>query len=427
MTAAAAARRSRHRSDLPPGIYPRCGSFLVRIRRGGIEQTATLPTLEDALSWRARAVAAAEGKGVPPQATRPAAAAVTAPAGVVTIEQAARRLCRGMVDGSIRSRDGSPYKPGVTRKYERALRLDVLPRVGAALVSCFTHGDTQRLVDDIAAARSAEHARQALTALRVALRVCKRYGELDANPCDRVRVPVDAAGETPPRVLAPEEAERIVAAAYAEDAKLGRSLGGPFARLAFASGLRMGELLALQYGPHGLDLDAGVVRVRASLDRVRDEAGVFQRQPPKSKASRRDVPLSGEAVKAMREHRLATGRPGDGSSVFLRPDDGQWTPAAPYRAFLRAAKTAGIAEPLPNPHDARHAYATWMLGAGVSVHAVARLLGHGDAALVLKRYGHALPDELAGAADTLAMWLAARENVTGLSQDGAREATNPHG
>jgi integrase len=122
----------------------------------------------------------------------------------------------------------------------------------------------------------------------------------------------------------------------------------------------------------------------------------------------------------MREHRLATGRPADGRPVFLRPDGGQWTPAAPYRAFRRAAKAAKVAEPLPNPHDARHAYATWMLRAGVSVHGVAALLGHADAALVLKRYGHALPDELSGAADSLTTWLRGREIVTGLSQETGR-------
>lgn len=309
----------------------------------------------------------------------------------------------------IRNRDGRAYKPSVTRKYEAALRLEVVPRAGAVAVAALTHGDVQRLVDEIAAERTPEHARKALTALRVTLRVCQRYGELELNPCDRVRVPVAAEGEQPPRVLTPEEAERIIAAAYAEDAQLRRSLGGPFARLAFASGLRMGELLALQYGP-GLDLDAGVVHVRASLDRVRDEHGRYARMPPKSKASRRDVSLPAPAVTALREHRLATGRPADGSPVFLRPDGGQWTPSAPYRSFRRAAEAAGIAPPLPNPHDARHAFASWMLKAGVSVHGVARLLGHSDATLVLKRYGHALPDELAGAAETLTTWLQARES-----------------
>jgi integrase len=78
------------------------------------------------------------------------------------------------------------------------------------------------------------------------------------------------------------------------------------------------------------------------------------------------------------------------------------------RAFKRAAKAAGLAEPLPRFHDARHAFATHLLAAGLSVHAVAALLGHTDAGLVLRRYGHALPDEVAGAGKALSAFRAIR-------------------
>jgi len=36
------------------------------------------------------------------------------------------------------------------------------------------------------------------------------------------------------------------------------------------------------------------------------------------------------------------------------------------------------------------------------------LLGHADAALVTRRYGHALPDELARAGELLSAWRRAR-------------------
>jgi integrase len=45
-----------------------------------------------------------------------------------------------------------------------------------------------------------------------------------------------------------------------------------------------------------------------------------------------------------------------------------------------------------------------MLAVGLTAHAVASLLGHADAALVTRRYGHALPDELARAGDLLSEW-----------------------
>lgn len=51
----------------------------------------------------------------------------------------------------------------------------------------------------------------------------------------------------------------------------------------------------------------------------------------------------------------------------------------------------------PRFHDLRYAFATHALAALLSPHAVAALLGHRDAGLVLRRYGHALPDEVARA------------------------------
>lgn len=84
------------------------------------------------------------------------------------------------------------------------------------------------------------------------------------------------------------------------------------------------------------------------------------------------------------------------------------SPVPAYRAFRRAAERAEIAAPLPRFHDARHAFATHALGAGLTAHAVAALLGHTDAGLVLRSYGHALPDELASAGDVLSAWRAAR-------------------
>jgi integrase len=420
-----------------PGIEERRDSagrmrYRVRVRRGGQELTATLPALEAALVWRAQALTAIDGTGVRPVPPRQEEAAT--PARAATVEDAARRLCRGILEGTARTRDGLPYKPSVARKYEEALRLLVIPEIGALPVANLTSGDCQRLVDEIAARRTPEHARKALTALRVAIRLSQRYGELDENPCAGVRVPVDPDGEQPARILTPEECGLIVAAADADDARLGRSFGGPLIALALGTGLRLGELLALVWGPGGVDLDAGIVRVRRSLDRVRAADGSYPVVSPKSRAARRDVPLAPEDVSRLRKHRLATRRPPDGAPVFAHSDGAHLSPVPAYRAFKRAARRARVREaeaqlrsaiasrnpariteaeremaraktgPLPRFHDCRHAYATHALAAGLSAHAVAAVLGHADAGLVLRRYGHALPDEVAGAGAALSAW-----------------------
>lgn len=426
-----------------PGLQERRGAdgrphYRVRVSRRGQTLTATLPTLEAALAWRAQALAAIEGDAEPPEPPRPAPPAPMPDGRAVTVEDAARRLIRGMRDGSVRTKRGQPYKPSVVRKYEEQLRCLVLPRIGAVPIATVTGSDVQFLVDAIAAERTPEHARKALTALRVALRLAQRYRELDTNPCAGTTVPVSAEGEKPPRILTPEEAAAIVAHCEADDTRRERSFAAPLYALAFGAGLRLGELLALRWGPEGLDLDAGIVHVRASLDRVRDGAGDYAQLVPKTRAGRRDVPLAPEDVARLRRHRLATGRPADGELVFAGREGEPLSPVPAYRAWKRACRAmlvepakanleqadttgnsaaiaeakaelaAAKAEPLPRPHDTRHAFASHLLALGLTAHAVAALLGHADAALVTRRYGHALPDELARAGEMLSAWRRAR-------------------
>src|SRR5579884_199116 len=336
---------SKPRQQMPRGVELRVGSdgqtsYRVRVRRAGRTQTATLPTLEAALAWRARAIAAARGEAeapAPPSRPKPAPLPTSAP----TVEAAARRLVLGMRDGSIRTRDGKTFKPSVVRKYEEALRLGVLPIVGSVPVDALRKGDVQQLVDSIAAQRTAEHARKALTALRTLCRTCEAYDKLEASPCTGVRVPVDPEPERPARILTPQEAEAIIRAASADDARLERSFAGPLIRLAFATGLRLGELLALPWGPDGLDLVAAVVHVRRSLDRVRGDDGAYPVVAPKSRTSRRDVPLGPEDVAAMRRHLLASGRPTDGALVFMLDGEAP-SPVPAYRGFRRACFRAGV-------------------------------------------------------------------------------------
>jgi integrase len=96
--------------------------------------------------------------------------------------------------------------------------------------------------------------------------------------------------------------------------------------------------------------------------------------------------------------------------VFANADGDALSPVPAHRAFKRACRVAAavVVEPLPRFHDLRHTFATHTLAAGLSVHAVAALLGHADAGLVLRRYGHALPDEVASAGDVLSAWRASR-------------------
>ena len=74
-----------------------------------------------------------------------------------------------------------------------------------------------------------------------------------------------------------------------------------------ASGLRVGELLALRW--RALDLESGTLRVEASVF----EGAV---QTPKTTQARRTIPLGPHIVSQLRDHRERFGRRADGELVF---------------------------------------------------------------------------------------------------------------
>lgn len=74
-----------------------------------------------------------------------------------------------------------------------------------------------------------------------------------------------------------------------------------------ATGLRIGELLALRWS--ALDLDAGTLAVRESVFE-----GTFQL--PKTQRAQRTIPLGPRAVKALADHRKRAAQREPGDLVF---------------------------------------------------------------------------------------------------------------
>ena len=68
--------------------------------------------------------------------------------------------------------------------------------------------------------------------------------------------------------------------------------------------------------------------------------------------------------------------------------------------LLRGAAAAAGVPPI-RIHDLRHTHATILLRQRHSVKEVAQRLGHADAAMVLRRYAHVLPDQQEEVARTI--------------------------
>jgi integrase len=149
-------------------------------------------------------------------------------------------------------------------------------------------------------------------------------------------------------------------------------------------GLRIGELLALRV--EDVNFLKRAVRIEwqfAPQSKVRTA--------PKTPRSRRTVPLPQVVADALAQHIREFPPSADGTIFTTRYGE-------PYRhdyygsiIFGAAVRASGLPTGTTT-HALRHHFASVLLAAGESVVAVAERLGHENATLVLKTYGHLMPD-----------------------------------
>jgi integrase len=331
----------------------------ARVGQPRKEQTGkTFATKAAAVGWRQEALVALRRGAMRAPTKR-------------TVEQAADELLRGMTDGTVLDRSGRRYKPATIRGYERALRLDVLPRLGAARLAGVLRRDVQDLVDELRAAGLAPgtvHNR--LDPLRVIFRRALRRDEIAVDPTDGLELPAVRGARD--RVETPQRAAELLAALPDGERALWAC--------AFYAGVRRGELRALRWGD--VDLDEKVLRVQRAWDDVAGE------QEPKSDAGRRAVPLTRALLKHLAAHKLRTGRDGD-DLVFGSTAATPFVPSTARRRALAAWAAASL-EPL-TPHEARHCAVSYFIACGMNAKEISVYVGHGDVRQTWNRYGHLMP------------------------------------
>ena len=306
--------------------------------------------------------------------------------------------------GAIRTRSGDRYKPSALRGYEQALRLRLVPALGAHKLNDIDRSDLQRLV-----ARwhegglSASSIRNTVNAIRAIYRDADllAQGSIAINPTLGLRLP--AVRGKRDRIAPPDEALRLLQALPPEDRAL-------WATALFA-GLRLGELMALRF--EDLDFDQGTIAVTRGFD---PKAGFVD---PKSKAGRRRVPIAALLREYLETHRELTRR--ESGLVFGRSSDRPFQPQTVNERARRAWAKAGL-----NPiglHECRHTCASFFIAAGVNAKTLATFMGHASITTTLDRYGHLFPGSEAEAASLLDAYLARADTGSRIEQLAPGDAT----
>ena len=150
-------------------------------------------------------------------------------------------------------------------------------------------------------------------------------------------------------------------------------------------GLRISELLGLRV--MDVDFPRREVRINGQLNLQGERA------PLKTANSLRVVPMPDFLIPVLAGH-IRRYPPGNAGYVFTSDEstrtDHAWGQRSAARWYRIAASAAGLPDSTTS-HDLRHHYASVLLDAGESVHAVAERLGN-TAQMVLGVYGHLMPD-----------------------------------
>lgn len=197
------------------------------------------------------------------------------------------------------------------------------------------------------------------------------------DPSRRLDAPKQ--GRSLPKTLSRDEIEALLTAAGAADSTAGLRLIA-LVEMAYASGLRVSELLALRVEAVRRDPAYLIVRGKGGKERL----------APLNSAAR-------EAIKVWLDARDAARKPNAPDSVWLFPSHGKsghLTPRRFAQLLDQAAVTAGIDPARVSPHVLRHAFATHLLEGGADLRVVQTLLGHADISTT-QIYTHVATDRLA--------------------------------
>jgi len=220
--------------------------------------------------------------------------------------------------------------------------------------------------------------------LRTILGTALEDGRISKNPCAIRGAGIERTPERPVATL-----EQVYALAGAVPVR-----NQALVLLAAFSGMRLGELLALQR--ERIDLEAGVVHVTESQHELVDRRIVTG--PPKTEAGRRTVSIPPHLLPVLAEHLNRWVGPEPDALVFTG-DKGGWLRRSQWNSRWRQARQQ-VGLPQLHFHDLRHTGNTLAAATGASTKELMSRLGHASAPAAL-RYQHATRERDQAIADAL--------------------------
>ena len=261
-----------------------------------------------------------------------------------------------MHEPSIAYNTAKSYRPAVARAVEH---------FGETPIRQIKPTDINRFLTDFIRLTNAAQ-KTAKTQLLVLNLICKyatANGHIPYNPARDISVPRGLA-HTPRDIASDEDIQRIK---DCTDLPFGM-----FPYWVLYTGCRKGELLALRW--EDVDVEARAIRIHQSLYHINNVPAL---KDPKSTAGTRTVPLLDKLLERITPQRYG---------LIFPNREGELMRETQYKRFWEDyCRASGVTS---TPHQIRHAYATMLYEAGVSIKDAQDLLGHAYATTTQDIYTH---------------------------------------
>ena len=278
-------------------------------------------------------------------------------------------------------------RPTTQMGYENAIYKHIVPALGKIPLDELTANGLQQFCADLkkegqlirtelyGKGMSDRSVRSCYAVIRMALDRAVKDELIRTNPAADCKCPPKNAKEM--KVLAREEMQRFLIQAKEE---------GYFELflLELATGLRRGEVLALQWDD--LDFTTGELRIQRQVYRANGELAVSE---PKTKAALRTIVLPPSLVEVLKEY----GQGVDSRWMFPSPvkEDSPLDPATCRKRLQIILEHADCKK--VSFHALRHTFVSTALESGMDVKTLSTIIGHVSAATTLDIYSH-ITDEM---------------------------------
>ena len=273
-------------------------------------------------------------------------------------------------------------RPSSQRIYEGYLRLYIKPKLGNIPLDKLTTNDIQQFCTWMKSDDHMGGGSIADSQIRNCFSLCHRALEKARTEHLIPRDPTDGCKLSPVRyeemkILSRESMQKLLIQAREENYY-------ELFLLELATGLRLGEIAALQWDD--LNLETGELQINKQVVAVKGKLTV---SPPKTKAAVRTLILPPPVLKVMLEYRARV------DSRWMFPSSKKEdAPMRPSSIHQRLHRILGHAEcDRVRFHDLRHTFATNALAYGMDIKTLSTILGHVSCATTLNTYSH-ITDEM---------------------------------